>query len=251
MKNILPVPIVPHKGQSLSVTLEEGESIDRYIVLALIYCLCDLGYFYLNEKKIFSTAVPLKTHLCALFHLHRILFAQDTYIVPKADGRLIVGATVEPNTFDSEITPAGLTHIISNACELLPSISRGKIGEMWTGLRPTTPDKAPILGRTKHDQLFVAGGYWRNGVLLAPKTAQLVSDLVVAPENMTDSDEKLLESFNWNRFYDSNKAGQLAADIRYKSQLHAVQYRGKGSATAGVELGFYEGAFAKLLLFLI
>lgn len=178
--------------------------------------------------------------------MHRILFAQDTYIVPKADGRLIVGATVEPNTFDSDITPTGLTHIIANACELLPSISRGKIGEIWSGLRPTTPDKAPILGITNHEQLLVAGGYWRNGVLLAPKTAQLISDLVVSPDTMTPSDINLLESFNWDRFYDSSKAAGLAADIRYKSQMHAVQYRGKGSATAGVELGFYEGAFAPL-----
>lgn len=170
-----------------------------------------------------------------------MLFAQDTYIVPKADGRIIVGATVEPNTFDNEITPAGMMHIISNACELLPSIAHGKIGEVWCGLRPTTPDKAPILGTAKHQQLFVAGGYWRNGVLLAPKTAQIMSDLILSSSLLSNSDQELLDAFNWDRFYDKDKSKQLAADIRYKSQMHTVQYRGKGSATAGVELGFYEG----------
>jgi len=200
MKEIVPVPIVPHKGQSLSVTLMEGEGIDR------------------------------------------VLFAQDTYIVPKADGRIIVGATIEPNTFDTDITPAGMTHIINNACELLPSIARGKIGEVWCGLRPTTPDKAPILGTSKHPQVLIAGGYWRNGVLLAPKTAQIISSLILSTKELTASDQELLDAFNWDRFYDKDKAQGLAADIRYKSQMHSIQYRGKGSATAGEELGFYEGA---------
>ena len=134
-----------------------------------------------------------------------------------------------------------MTHIINNACELLPSIARGKIGEVWCGLRPTTPDKAPILGTSKHPQVLIAGGYWRNGVLLAPKTAQIISSLILSTKELSASDQELLDAFNWDRFYDKDKAQGLAADIRYKSQMHSIQYRGKGSATAGEELGFYEG----------
>jgi len=191
------------------------------------------------QNIFYDTLKDIKLRI--LFIHRRVLFAQDTYIVPKSDGRIIVGATVEPNTFDSDITPAGLTHIIENACELLPSIARGKIGEVWCGLRPTTPDKAPILGTTKHEQLFVAGGYWRNGVLLAPKTAQLMCDLVTNSKSLSKSDESLLEAFNWDRFYNKEKSRQLEADIRYKSQMHTIQYRGKGGVPPGVELGFYEG----------
>ena len=143
MRNLLPVPVEPHKGQSLSLRMPKDQP-------------------------------PI---------LRRVLFAQDSYIVPKADGRIVIGATVEAGSYDPNVTPAGLMHIMTHAIQLVPALKDLPVEETWAGLRPTTPDKGPILGKTPWDNMFVAGGYWRNGVLLAPKTGQLLASLIVASSN--------------------------------------------------------------------
>jgi Glycine/D-amino acid oxidases (deaminating) len=179
--------------------------------------------------------------------LSRVLFAQDTYIVPKADGRIVVGATVEAGSFDPNVTPAGLMHCMANAMQLVPGLGELPVEETWAGLRPTTPDKGPILGRTKWDNLFIAGGYWRNGVLLAPKTGQLVGDLVIRNGDKLEeeSDEKLLEAFHWDRFTELGSGKKMAANARYAASMHPVHKRSSGmgvAAAVGTELGFYSGA---------
>ena len=203
MRNLLPVPVVPHKGQSFSVRMP-------------------------------SDSPPI---------LSRVLFAQDTYIVPKADGRIVVGATVEAGSFDPNVTPAGLMHCMSNAAQLVPGLANLPVEETWAGLRPTTPDKGPILGKTPWDNLFLAGGYWRNGVLLAPKTGQLVGDLIAG--NLSEEDETLISAFSWDRFTVEGGGDKLAADARYAASMHPVHSRSSGvgvSAAVGTELGFYSGA---------
>uniref|UniRef100_A0A7S3Q2W1 FAD dependent oxidoreductase domain-containing protein n=1 Tax=Chaetoceros debilis TaxID=122233 RepID=A0A7S3Q2W1_9STRA len=207
MRNLLPVPITPHKGQS------------------------------------FSVRMPADTEPV----LSRVLFAQDTYIVPKVDGRIVIGATVEAGSFDPNVTPAGLMHCMSNALQLVPGLGDLPVEETWAGLRPTTPDKGPILGRTKWDNLFIAGGYWRNGVLLAPKTGQLIGDLVLNKGASLDDteDEELLEAFKWDRFTVAGGGKALAANTRYAASMHPVHKRSSGmgvAAAVGTELGFYSGA---------
>ena len=209
MKNLLPVPIVPHKGQSLSLRMPRDTP-------------------------------PI---------LNRVLFAQDTYIVPKADGRIVIGATVEPGRFDGDVTPEGMLHCLHEATRLCPSLKELPIEETWAGLRPTTPDKCPILGNTLFDNVYVAGGYWRNGVLLAPKTGQLVGDLILNDGDMTKmskEDAALLNAFAWDRFTQEGGGAKLAANARYASSLYPVHKRSSFgvSSSVGTELGFYEGASA-------
>lgn len=209
MRNLIPVPITPHKGQSFSLRMPDDTE-------------------------------PV---------LSRVLFAQDTYIVPKADGRIVVGATVEAGSFDPNVTPQGLMHCMSNAMQLVPGLGDLPMEETWAGLRPTTPDKGPILGRTKWDNLFIAGGYWRNGVLLAPKTGQLIGDLVLNSGASLEetSDEIFLEAFKWDRFTEEGGGKKLAANARYAASMHPVHKRSEGmgvAAAVGTELGFYSGASA-------
>ena len=179
-----------------------------------------------------------------------MLFAQDTYIVPKADGRIIVGATVEPGTFDGSITPSGMLHCMSEATRLVPALADLPIEEQWAGLRPTTPDKCPLLGGTEQwENVYLAGGYWRNGVLLAPKTGQLVGDLIVNGGNVERlplKDQALLKAFSWERFTTPGGGKALAANARYAATFYPVHKRStKGiAASVGTELGFYEGAAA-------
>ena len=100
------------------------------------------------------------------------------YLVPRSDGRLLVGATVEASGFDERTTAAGLHRLRHAALAAAPSLAGFTLTENWAGLRPGTPDDLPILGPTSLDGFFLATGHYRNGILLAPVTARLIADAV-------------------------------------------------------------------------
>jgi glycine oxidase len=97
------------------------------------------------------------------------------YLVPRGDGRYVLGATSEERGFDTSVTAGGLHELLRDANELVPGVLELEIEEHIAGLRPGTPDNAPIIGRSLADPRIVwATGHYRNGVLLAPVTADLV-----------------------------------------------------------------------------
>ena len=100
------------------------------------------------------------------------------YVVPRADGQAIVGATVEEAGFDSTARAGGVYELLRDAQTLLPELGEAVLDEVCVGLRPGSPDNAPLVGRTEIDGLVVATGHYRNGVLLAPLTADAVADVV-------------------------------------------------------------------------
>jgi glycine oxidase len=108
------------------------------------------------------------------------------YVVPRADGRYVLGATVEERGFDVQPDAGGIYELLRDAHELLPGVRELKIEELCVGLRPGTPDNAPAIGFGEADGLLWATGHYRNGILLAPLTAQLVVALLsgedLAPE---------------------------------------------------------------------
>ena len=101
------------------------------------------------------------------------------YLVPREDGRLIAGSTMENAGFDKSQTPAGLRRILAAAVEMIPGLENAPILETWSGLRPDTPDHLPILGPTDIDGLSIATGHHRNGILLAPITARLARQWIL------------------------------------------------------------------------
>lgn len=105
----------------------------------------------------------------------RVIWGPGIYIVPRRDGTLILGATVEEKGFDGDLTAGGIFRLLEAAWEILPQIEELPVKEMWVGFRPTSRDDAPILGPTPVDGLVVATGHHRNGVLLAPLTIDAVS----------------------------------------------------------------------------
>jgi glycine oxidase len=114
--------------------------------------------------------------------LERTLRFEGGYLVPRADGRIVLGATVEERGFDTAITALAVHDLLRDAAELVPGILELEIEELVAGLRPGTPDNAPLIGRLD-DRVVVATGHHRNGILLAPVTAQLVAaDLAGEPE---------------------------------------------------------------------
>ncbi len=101
------------------------------------------------------------------------------YIVSRGDGRLVTGSTSEDVGYDKSLTPAGLRQLLAAALELVPSAASLPFADAWAGLRPDSPDHLPILGATDIENYFVATGHYRNGILLAPITAQLVGDVIL------------------------------------------------------------------------
>jgi glycine oxidase len=102
----------------------------------------------------------------------------DVYLVPRSDGRVVVGATVEERGEDRTVTAGAVRDLLQAAWELLPGLAEYELVETVAGLRPGTPDNAPLLGWTALDGLAVATGHYRNGVLLTPLTAELLVPLL-------------------------------------------------------------------------
>ncbi|RMF66072.1 MAG: FAD-dependent oxidoreductase, partial [Cyanobacteria bacterium J069] len=156
-RGLLPVPVQPRKGQMLSVAVPAG-----------------------------AEAEPL---------LQQVLYSPGAYIVPRRDGRIVIGATSEPVGFTPGNTPAGLQELLQGAIAVYPALQHFPIQETWWGFRPATPDELPILGPSPCDNLTLATGHYRNGILLTPITARLIAAWVCHQQT-----DPLLEAFSWQRF---------------------------------------------------
>jgi glycine oxidase len=105
----------------------------------------------------------------------RILASERVYLVPRPDGRLIAGATVEERGFDTTVTAGGVHELLRESYRLLPDVAEMELVEAMAGLRPGTPDNLPLIGPGALDGLFLACGHYRNGILLAPTTGERVA----------------------------------------------------------------------------
>lgn len=108
----------------------------------------------------------------------RILGSERVYIAPRPDGRVILGATVEEMGFDRRVTGGGVHELLREAYRLLPEVAELEFVDAIAGLRPGSPDNAPMIGRTGIGGLILATGHYRNGILLAPVTGLAVAELV-------------------------------------------------------------------------
>lgn len=119
--------------------------------------------------------------------LRPVLTWQGGYVVPRHDGRVVIGATSEDTGFDKRVTAGGLLHLLAMATSVLPVLAMGELRDHWAGLRPMAGDGLPLLG--PHPQiggLVLATGHHRNGILLVPATAQLVAQVVLQAETSMD-----------------------------------------------------------------
>jgi glycine oxidase len=111
--------------------------------------------------------------------LRRVVRFGRGYLVPRDDGRYVLGATVEERGFELAPTAGGIYELLRDAHELIPGVSELQIEELSVGLRPGTPDNGPAIGPASVRGLIWATGHYRNGILLAPLTAELVADLLI------------------------------------------------------------------------
>ncbi|NJK64365.1 MAG: glycine oxidase ThiO [Synechococcaceae cyanobacterium SM2_3_1] len=104
-----------------------------------------------------------------------VIWGEDVYLIPRGDGRLLIGATVEEKGYDPDLTVGGVLDLLQKAWEILPGLYDMPIRETQVGFRPRSPDDAPILGPTPLKGLYLATGHHRNGILLAPLLAQAIT----------------------------------------------------------------------------
>lgn len=127
--------------------------------------------------------------------IRHLIRSPEVYLIPRSDGRLLVGATVEEAGFDKRTDRATIQRLHRAALALVPKLTEAKILEDWAGLRPGTPDALPILGATETLGYYVATGHFRDGILLAPITAQVMANVITGCAAGYD-----LKSFDPRRF---------------------------------------------------
>jgi glycine oxidase len=120
--------------------------------------------------------------LCVAMHprelLKHVVRSTDVYLIPRSNGRLLIGATVEEAGFDKRTDVVAIKRLHHAALALVPKLADARILEDWAGLRPGTPDALPILGATATPGYYVATGHFRDGILLAPITAQIMAQVI-------------------------------------------------------------------------
>lgn len=126
----------------------------------------------------------------------RVVGHGHVYVVPRSDGRVLLGATMEEVGFEKQTTHEGIAELVDGATEIFPSLASARVVERWSGLRPGTPDGLPLLGTDPDvENLFYATGHFRNGILLAPATARAIAELLE-----TGSSRILPREFHPDRF---------------------------------------------------
>jgi glycine oxidase len=127
--------------------------------------------------------------------LQHVVRSPEIYLIPRSDGRLLAGATVEEAGFDKRTVPDTIQHLHSAAIAMLPALQAARMLEAWAGLRPGTPDSLPILGTSPTPGYYVATGHFRDGILLTPITARLMAQVIAGEKPEHD-----LSAFGFARF---------------------------------------------------
>jgi glycine oxidase len=182
--------IAVEAGETAGVVLESGETLSARTVVvaagarsAAIEVPAGAG---VPVRPVKGQILRLRGEAGAPPIVSRIVRTPEVYAVPRADGRLVVGATVEERGFDAAVTAGGVLELLRSAYEALPGITELELVEASAGHRPATPDNEPVIGESALPGLVWATGHWRNGVLLAPLTADAVVGLITAGELPAD-----------------------------------------------------------------
>jgi glycine oxidase len=174
-------------GRCLGLHLKNEKIEAQWTVIAA-------GCFSANIEgaAVYAPVRPAKGQMAALraddLKIERVLWSEKIYLVPRNDGRILAGATVEYTGFEKALTAGGLENILAGAIELSPGLASARVEETWAGLRPDSPDHLPILGPTDIDGLLIATGHFRGGILLTPITARLVREWVTQQRVSVDWD---------------------------------------------------------------
>ena len=201
--------IVVENGRVTAVQTDEGIKKCHIVVLA---AGCWSAQIHGIPEDMLPPVRPVKGQMLALemqdgieirtvIRTVRARYPTSVYLVPRSDGRLIIGATSEEMGFDERLTVGGMFELLRGAWEVVPGIYELPILESWTGLRPGSRDNGPILGKTPIENLIYATGHYRNGILLAPITAYEICQLILTGET-----SPIISPFQLSRFLTSEES---------------------------------------------
>ena len=197
--------VVVRRDRVAGVRLKDGEIAAATVVIAAGAWSRAIGGI---PAALRPPVRPVKGQMLALRMdqgaplLRHVVWGPNIYMVPRHDGRLILGATVEEKGFDATLTAGGVLALLEAAWRIVPAIEELPIDEMWVGHRPGSRDDAPILGAAPVGGLVYATGHHRNGILLAPVTADHVARLVL--DGVVD---RAIKPFGMERFAPKQAAG--------------------------------------------
>ena len=172
-------------GRCTGLVLESGEVEAKWTIVAA-------GSFSARIEGVeaYAPVFPAKGQMVALrcdtVEIQRILWLGHKYLVPRKNGRIIAGSTIERTGFDHAVTAGGIESILREAMKMVPALENARIEETWAGLRPDSPDHLPIIGPTDMEGLLIATGHFRSGILLAPITGRLIREWVTREQVSLD-----------------------------------------------------------------
>jgi glycine oxidase len=185
-----------HGSPVMEVLLQSGRAagvrtaLAPYAAGAVVNC-CGAWADELNLPG--APTRPVKGHLLSLLPRNKNMLrhvvrsvALDLYLIPRTGGPIVVGSTAEEAGFDKTVDPDTVLWLHQKAANIIPALGEARIHESWTGLRPGTPDALPIIGATHIPGYFAATGHFRNGILLAPITAKIMSAILAGEETEFD-----------------------------------------------------------------
>jgi glycine oxidase len=182
-------------GEVAGVTTERT----RYSAPCVVNCA---GAWAGNFPPHRFPARPVKGQMLAVAcsehdFLRHVIRAPEVYLVPRSDGRILIGSTLEEAGYDKRIDADTIHRLHQAALRLIPVLEKARILEAWAGLRPGTPDDLPILGTTSTPGYFVATGHFRDGILLTPVTAHVMAQVITGAQPDYD-----ISRFSPLRFHD-------------------------------------------------
>jgi glycine oxidase len=177
-----------HAGKAVEAIWREGSECRGVVVhgeqISAKHTIVAAGSFsaQIAGAQKYAPVRPAKGQMvslrCDSARIQRVLWSERIYVVPRNDGRILCGATVENAGFDKTVTASGIHANLDAAIELAPILARARVEETWAGLRPDSPDHLPIIGPTDVGGLLIATGHFRSGVLLTPITAKLIGEFI-------------------------------------------------------------------------
>jgi glycine oxidase len=178
-----PVYEIQKKDNSYTLQTAKGVFEAKYIVIAS-------GVWsspFFQQLGLQHVITPVKGECVSVYDekiaLTHTLYHEQSYVVPRNDGSLVVGATMVENDWSENPTIGGIESVIEKAKMMLPAIRDMKIRSFWAGLRPDTFDRKPFIGQHPEDEsILFATGHYRNGILLAPATGQMIRDFILQKE---------------------------------------------------------------------
>jgi glycine oxidase len=172
-----PATSLRHDGGRVRGVVAGGEIVDAPVVINALGAWAGL----LGGDPAPPPVEPVRGHIVAFdvqpLAFHHVIFSHRGYLVPRSDGRLLAGSTMERAGFDKSVTAAGLRTVLDIALEISPRLADMRVADSWAGLRPGTPDGLPIVGAGGVAGLYHAAGLYRNGILLGPLVGELVAEV--------------------------------------------------------------------------